>query len=337
MADAVFNTAHGALLVARPGARRLGPRRAAASTTACTSRAASTSTRARWSSCAARARSARSARRSRAPARPCSCGATTRPPAGVVEALRREAEGWARGHARALRAPGRGRARALSVGRAVCSGDAASCSRRACARASSRPERGRAARRPGAGSPRRGRAGGRGSRPRARPTRRRRSTGARRCSSSLSPTCSLSESYASRECTVRMSAMLKHDAEPLEVGVQAVARQLDDLERLLDALQREVLRLGAEQRVVGGDERVDGQQAERRRAVDEDDVVVVVDVLQRAAQRQLAAHLAGQRQLGLGQREVGGDDAVVDGRRRPSRGPASTSPIVGSASGSTSK
>ena len=52
----------------------------AASTTACTSRAASTCTRARWSSSAARARSARSARRSRAPARPCSCGATTRPP-----------------------------------------------------------------------------------------------------------------------------------------------------------------------------------------------------------------------------------------------------------------
>ena len=75
-----------------------------------------------------------------------------------------------------------------------------------------------------------------------------------------------------------MSAMLNSDAEPVEVGVEAVAGELDDLERLLDALQREVLRLGAEQRVVGGDERVDRQQPEGGRAVDEDDVVVAVDV-----------------------------------------------------------
>jgi hypothetical protein len=63
-------------------------------------------------------------------------------------------------------------------------------------------------------------------------------------------------------------------------------------------------------------ERVDRQQAERRRAVDEDDVVLGVDVLERLAQDQLAAHLAGHRQLGLGQREVGGDDPVVVGRLR---------------------
>ena len=125
-------------------------------------------------------------------------------------------------------------------------------------------------------------------------------------------------------------------AEPLQVGVQAVAGELDDLERLLDALQREVLRLGAEQRLVGGDERVDGQQAERGRAVDEDDVVVVVDVRERLAQRQLAAHLAGERQLGLGQREVAGMMSSWIAAAAFAR-PASTSPIVGSASGSTSK
>ena len=51
------------------------------------------------------------------------------------------------------------------------------------------------------------------------------------------------------------------------------ARGLDDLERLLDALEGEVLGLGRDQRVVGGDERVDGQQPERRRAVDQDQVV----------------------------------------------------------------
>src|SRR2546429_534604 len=43
---------------------------------------------------------------------------------------------------------------------------------------------------------------------------------------------------------------VEQHAEPVEVGVQAVAGQLDDLERLLDALEREVLRLAAEQRAV---------------------------------------------------------------------------------------
>ena len=51
---------------------------------------------------------------------------------------------------------------------------------------------------------------------------------------------------------------------------------------------------------------------ERGRAVDQDDVVVVGDARQRLAQRELAAHLAPERELGLGQVEVGGDDAVVD-------------------------
>ena len=68
---------------ARPGARRLGPRRGAASTTACTSRAARTSTRARWSSSAG-ARDARRAGRDdlRRRARRCSSGATTRQTGG---------------------------------------------------------------------------------------------------------------------------------------------------------------------------------------------------------------------------------------------------------------
>ena len=109
--------------------------------------------------------------------------------------------------------------------------------------------------------------------------------------------------------------MLRSTPSQLRSRVEAVARELDDLERLLDALEREVLRLAAEQGVVGGDERVDGQEAERGRAVDEDDVVVVTDAGERLAQRQLAAELAGERQLGLGEAEVGGDD-VVDGSRR---------------------
>ena len=78
---------------------------------------------------------------------------------------------------------------------------------------------------------------------------------------------------------------VEQHAEPLEVGVEAVAGELDDLERLLDALEREVLGLGAEQRVVGGDERVDRQQPEGRRAVDQHDVEVALDLACSALRR----------------------------------------------------
>ncbi len=105
---------------------------------------------------------------------------------------------------------------------------------------------------------------------------------------------------------------VQHHAEPLEVGVQRLLRQLHHLQRLLHALEREVLGLAGDQRVVGGHERVDGQQAERRRAVDQDQVVAALEVAQRPLQRQLAAHLAAQHQLRLGQPEVGRQDAVVD-------------------------
>jgi hypothetical protein len=106
---------------------------------------------------------------------------------------------------------------------------------------------------------------------------------------------------------------VQHDPEQLELGVERVAGQRRDLHCLFDALQREVLRLGRQDRVIGGDQRVDGQQSERRRAVDEDELPVALEVHQRAAERDLAADLAGQRQLGLRQREVRRDHLAVNG------------------------
>ena len=107
-----------------------------------------------------------------------------------------------------------------------------------------------------------------------------------------------------------------HHAEPLEVGVVELLRLLDHVERPLDALQGEVLGLGRDQRPVGGHQPVDGEQAERRRAVDEHDVVLLARVLQRLAQHQLAPHLARQRALDLGQDRARGHDPVVHGRLR---------------------
>ena len=105
---------------------------------------------------------------------------------------------------------------------------------------------------------------------------------------------------------------VEQDAEPLELGVERVAGQLDHLKRLLDPLQREVLGLAAEQGLVGRDERVHGQQAESRRAVDHHDVVVLADLGDRLAQGQLPPDPAGQGDLGLGQAQVGRDHRVVN-------------------------
>ncbi len=105
---------------------------------------------------------------------------------------------------------------------------------------------------------------------------------------------------------------VQQHTEQLEVRVEAVPRELDHLHRLLDALQREVLGLGGHERAVGGDQRVDRQQAERGRAVDQDQLVVAGGLGQRAAQRQLAAHLRAEHQLGLREAQVGGDQVVVD-------------------------
>ena len=100
-------------------------------------------------------------------------------------------------------------------------------------------------------------------------------------------------------------------AEPLQVGMQRLLGQLDHLERLLHALEREVLGLARDERLVGGHERVHREQAERRRAVHQHQVVAALELPQRAPQRQLPAHLAAEDQLRLGQAEVGRKDVLV--------------------------
>ena len=105
---------------------------------------------------------------------------------------------------------------------------------------------------------------------------------------------------------------VEQHTEQCQLWVEAVARQFDHLHRLLDALQREVLRLGGDQRLIGGYQRVDRQQPERRRAVDQDHLVVAAGVGESPPERQLATDLAAEHQLRLGQAQVGRDDVLVD-------------------------
>ena len=73
---------------------------------------------------------------------------------------------------------------------------------------------------------------------------------------------------------------------------------LDVAHQLRHTLERVVLALDRDQHLGGRHERIDGQQSERRRAVDEDVVEVeVVQLAQRAAQPILARHHADQFDL----------------------------------------
>ena len=308
LADAVFNVAHACAARARAGAGRLGAGRARPRATACTSPAARTCTRARWSSSSGRASSARSARRSPAPARRCSSGAARADRRASSRRCARETEGWARRHARAVRAEGRATCASSTRGRTL--GATASC----CEPCGARPEaERRAARRRAAGSPRRGRGGGRGSRRRARPTRRRRSTGGSSCRTACRRRAPAATRRPRASATVRMSAMLNTTPSHSRSGFRpsrassitsSACSTPCSAKYCASALSSA---WSAATSALTVSRPSDGGQSMRI------DVVVVVDVLERLAQRQLAAHLAGERQLGLGERQVRRDDAVVDG------------------------
>ena len=93
----------------------------------------------------------------------------------------------------------------------------------------------------------------------------------------------------------------EHHPRNRKPRVQLSLYQRERVEQARQPLEGEVLGLDGDQHAVGGDERVDGQQAERRRAVDEDQVVFVRDLGERTPQHHLAADLAAQQQLGLGE------------------------------------
>src|SRR6266850_3176914 len=95
----------------------------------------------------------------------------------------------------------------------------------------------------------------------------------------------------------------RQQAVHLEVWIQTGLHRLDDLEKCCDTLKCVVLRLHGDDHAGRRDERVQREQAERRRAIDEHVVVPVDDIA-----RELVAqgHLAADRveELDLGGREL---------------------------------
>ena len=110
----------------------------------------------------------------------------------------------------------------------------------------------------------------------------------------------------------------RQEAEDLQALVQLEPDRVDDLDEVRQALHRVVLRLDRDDHAVRGDQAVDGQQAEVRRAVDQRVVVALPKpALERVAQELLAAEHREQLALGRGEVDVRRRDVDALGLRRP--------------------
>src|SRR5918996_1725046 len=107
----------------------------------------------------------------------------------------------------------------------------------------------------------------------------------------------------------------RQDALDLDLGIEVLAYHRERVLELHKPAEREVLALDRDDHAVRGHERVDREQAERRRRVDEHEVVAVAYLEQRLLERALAADEGAQRQLRAGEVDRGDGDVdlgVVD-------------------------
>ena len=112
----------------------------------------------------------------------------------------------------------------------------------------------------------------------------------------------------SRARFVRPSKNVGRRPEDPEVAVELHPDHVDDLDEVVQALHRVVLRLDRDDHAVRRDEPVDREEPEVRRAVDEDVVVDGDLVLERVAQDLLATERREELALGAGEVDVRGRD-----------------------------
>jgi hypothetical protein len=91
----------------------------------------------------------------------------------------------------------------------------------------------------------------------------------------------------------------------MQRGVEMPSHQVDVPQQLAQALQRVVLALNRDQDLCTGDQCVDRQQAQRRRAVDEDVVQRLLVRLDRSLQSALPCHQRDQLDLRTGEIDRG--------------------------------
>ena len=112
---------------------------------------------------------------------------------------------------------------------------------------------------------------------------------------------------------VRPSTIVRRTPPMREARVEPHPDQLDRLHELREALERVVLRLHRHEHAVGRGERVHGERPERRRAVEEDEVVLV------AARRERLARGSARRRRGARARRPRRRGRASPGRGRGSR------------------
>ena len=95
------------------------------------------------------------------------------------------------------------------------------------------------------------------------------------------------------------------DALELEVEVEPLAHLVDGVQQQGHAAQAEELALQRDEHAVRDGQRVDREQAQRRLAVDQDEVVLLADRAQHPGQRHLPGDLVDQLDLGGGEVDVG--------------------------------
>src|SRR3954469_7925164 len=95
------------------------------------------------------------------------------------------------------------------------------------------------------------------------------------------------------------------NALDLNVRVEVLPDHGQRVLKLDQATHGQILALHGDDNFVGGRQLVDREQTERRRSVDADEVVVVLDLTQRLLERALAADLRRHRDLGAGEVDRG--------------------------------
>ena len=91
------------------------------------------------------------------------------------------------------------------------------------------------------------------------------------------------------ERLVRSSYMVSRTPSSASAGVEGLGDAVEGGHELGDAFEGEVLGLHGDEEAVGGDEGVEGEEIERRRAVEQDEGVVGADGLEGLAEAELAA------------------------------------------------
>ena len=108
----------------------------------------------------------------------------------------------------------------------------------------------------------------------------------------------------------------ENDAHQGELRVEPVAHEVDGFEQTRETLERVVLALQGHDDVVRGRERIQREQPERRRTVDQDDLVGITQIGERVLESPLAVWLGDELDLGPIEIPARGNEVQVAEFRR---------------------